>query len=84
MLGATMGDWFIHGSGVSTKVAASEGVNWKELWVLEGALTQRPSFVGGKLVPTRQYNSAAAAYANHGPGRSPPLTRSVRRIKELE
>ena len=60
-----------------------EGFNWKDLWALGEAIGEWREVVRGKLVVARLY-LAAAAYANHGAGGSPPFTLLARRFRDLE
>ena len=77
-----MGDRFIQGKW--SKLERREGVNWKELWVLNKALGPWGQRVRGKLVLVRMDNTAAASYANYGAGRAPTLTSLARKIKGRE
>ena len=62
-----MGDHFIQGKW--SKPERSEGINWKELWVLNKALEIWGQYVAQKLILVRMDNSAAASYASYGAGR---------------
>ena len=77
-----MGDRFIQGRW--SKHELGEGINWKELWVLNRALETWGQHVAQKLVLVRMDNSAAASYANYGAGRVSTLTALARKIKGRE
>ena len=80
--GATLGDRFIQRKW--SKRELKEGINWKELWVLNRALETWCQQVAQKLVLVRMDNAAAASYANYGAGRVSTLTELARRIKDRE
>ena len=66
------------------KTALREGVNWEELWVLEGRHRAWGELVRSKLVLARTDDASAVAYANHVSGRSPDLTILAHAVKERE
>ena len=80
--GATLGDLFIQGRW--SKLELREGINWKELWVLNKALETWHRQVAQKLILVRMDNSTAVSYANYGAGRVGTLTALARRIKDQE
>ena len=80
--GATLGDRFIQGKW--SKSELKEGINWKELWVLNRSLETWCQQVAQKLVLVRMDNTTAVSYANYGAGRVSTLTQLARRIKDRE
>ena len=70
--GPSFGDSFIQGTW--SKVALREGINWKELWVLKEALSNRRPAADRKLVLVRMATATAVAFAKHGASRSSRLT----------
>ena len=80
--GASLGDHFIQGKW--SKLERREGINWKELRVLNRALETWRPLLAGKLALDRMDNGAAASYANYGAGRVSQTTALAREIKERE
>ena len=80
--GASLGDHFLQGKW--SKLERREGINWKELRVLNRALETWRPLLAGKLALARMDNGAAASYANYGAGRVSQLTVLAREIKERE
>ena len=77
-----MGDRFLQGKWVKPEL--SEGINWKELWVLNKVLEAWGGHLAQKLVLVRMDNTTAVSYANYGAGRVSNLTLLARKIKERE
>ena len=80
--GATMGDHFIQGKW--SRPERGEGINRKELWVLNRALESWGQYVVQKPVLVRMGNTTEASCANYGAGRVSTLTTLARRIKDRE
>ena len=77
-----MGDRFIQGRW--SRPEQGEGINRKELWVLNKALEAWRQHVAQKLVLVRMDNTTAVSYANYGAGRVSALTALARKIKDRE
>ena len=61
-----------------------EGLNWKELWVLEAALESRGDYAAGRFALVRLGNSSLVPYVNFGKGKVPRLSRLARNMEERE
>ena len=80
--GAALGDHFFR--GMSSKLGRRQGIDWKELRVLNRALEPWRPPLAGKLFLARMDTSAAASYANYGAGRVAQLTVLARKIEERD
>ena len=77
-----MGDAYIQGKW--SKMEMREGINRKDLRVLNSSLESWGPQMSGKLALPRVDNTTPVSYANYGAGRVPQLAMLARRVKELE